>query len=352
MRLTYYKNDLIGSDPEFFCQKEGKIISACKVLPYSKDDICTPFADGFQGEYRTDSYNCREELANQLRFLMRDRIEGKNIWPIFTASIDVTEEMLKGCKARTFQFGCEPDICSYEQAFNINTINYRKWMQREAGGHMHFMLHRIEKKPEKLFYLVKLLDLFVGLSSVIIARKEHKQERNRRRISGQAGAFRLKQRKTWEGAPCSVLEYRTPSCYWVNSIEYCSFLFGIGKLIVGTFWMNSEKTIKKALTWNEQKVREIINESDHDAARKILEPIFEETLASRNQYGRPPFFGPTGIEAARKLLFGKKFETIEQLMSRIGADTLFSKMDFNTYNNRFSGFVCAFDAKEEYASKQ
>lgn len=110
--------------------------------------------------------------------------------------------------AQTMEAGCEKDI-------NVYTLNYNDSPDlsltnlRVAGGHVHIGFEN--KTEERMIKLVKSLDYFLGVPSLLLD-----SDTKRRELYGKAGCFREKD---------FGIEYRTLSNFWLKDESLMKWVF-------------------------------------------------------------------------------------------------------------------------------
>jgi hypothetical protein len=209
----------LGSDPEVFLKKEleGKLVyfPAVGVIPGDKDDPHpiddqgrNILVDNVMLEFNTLPTTTEKGFVKEhnkfLGFLQSEMLKEDCI--ISTSSfVEFEPRFLQSESAK--EFGCDPDFNAYSLKENVAptaTVN-----TRSAAGHIHIGYdgHNFEKNIQ----LIKLLDLTLGLQSVI-----DDKDRSRRKMYGKAGAFRLKD---------FGFEYRVLSNYWIFEDKYLKKVF-------------------------------------------------------------------------------------------------------------------------------
>jgi hypothetical protein len=109
---------------------------------------------------------------------------------------------------RAFIFGCDPDLNAWTGRINPRPKAADQNL-RSCGGHLHIG-YKFKTKAEAK-RAVKLVELFVGVPSVLIDEGEE-----RKKLYGKAGAMRYK--------PYGV-EYRTLSNFWVFDKELRTWVY-------------------------------------------------------------------------------------------------------------------------------
>lgn len=138
-----------------------------------------------------------------------------------------------------------PDYNVYTEKKNKKP-NAKNQNLRSAGFHIHVGYDH-PAVPESL-RIVKLLDIFLGIPSVIID-----PDKKRRELYGKAGAFRL----TKYG-----VEYRTLSSYMMSKDSILNLVWDLLALAIN--FGGSPNAFDK------NQIQYIINESDIEEAKKFL----------------------------------------------------------------------------------
>lgn len=106
---------------------------------------------------------------------------------------------------QALEIGCEPDINAWEN--QVQRTSYNGSTLRCAGGHIHIGFDNSDNlyEADVILPMVKAMDMFLGLPSLLID-----EDTERREIYGKAGSFRYKD---------YGFEYRTLSNFWLASKE-------------------------------------------------------------------------------------------------------------------------------------
>jgi len=287
--IKYYKPTL-GSDPEFFIyikDKElgHKIIPADKILKgkNEKENATHGFAffDGVQAEINPDFNNCREYVLGNIHDCLEytykkscKKLKTKDVIFAPIASVDMTQEDLKGCDDECFRFGCSPDYNIYED-LKIDYPDGSKFMTRFSGGHIHLGLTNISHKkyfddPDKMYNLVRAFDLLPGIMSVCLSKG--REERIRRNWYGQAGTYRIQKHG---------IEYRSLSSFWLASPQLASLMFG---LVRDSFSLVYDKNTNELDILDSVSIDELKNTINNIDGRKatelyfdIIKPLYKKT---------------------------------------------------------------------------
>lgn len=208
-------NILLGSDPELFVEKEGAFISAHGLVEGDKKnpqlvEHGAIQVDGMALEYNTNPAASLAEWERNhvsVKRSLEHRI-GKGLRLKATPTVFFSEEVFNSTPDDAKILGCEPDFNAWTQ--DINPTPDDKVKFRTGAGHIHIGWTEGEDINGEFhlgecYALVKALDLFLGVPSVILD-----GDSKRRALYGQAGAFRPKS---------YGLEYRVLSNFWTKSTK-------------------------------------------------------------------------------------------------------------------------------------
>ena len=226
----------IGADPEFaLINNNEEFVSAISILPDKKrakkekgnkfyyDNVLAEIGlkpSGSKVEFIENIKNSLQSLKSMI---------GKNSIKI-QASMEYSDEELKHKKS--YDAGCFSEISAYTgkqivfpKEFISKDKKTRHMMHvtniRTAGGHIHLGSEQLVKDDNALYYTVKMLDLFLGVTDLFINKDE--TSKRRRKIYGQVGSFRT---------PEYGVEYRTLSNYWLSSPVYASLVYEICNFVL------------------------------------------------------------------------------------------------------------------------
>lgn len=286
----------LGCDPEIFFSKDNKVLGAEKILPKNGIKIPNPNSsdsnygkitiDGVQGELNPLPATCRQVLRSYLsvgiyelsEFLKKE----KDVTINFDSVVHVPVEEMKTLSEESQVFGCAPSFNVYTASENIIKVNPKTFLMRSAGGHLHFgfiqrklvseyssyeiFMKNTFKDPENVNRIVRMLDILVGNTSVLLDRNSNAKER--RQVYGQAGDFRT---------PKWGVEYRTLSNFWLRSYPLMSLIFSLGRYAVNIV-LNAigdkssyEEDILKLIDFED--IKNAINNDDFDLAYKNFNKI-------------------------------------------------------------------------------
>lgn len=266
--MIKYRSIELGCDPEFFFEKDGKIIGAEKVLPADGLHALDTsgiyrgkiIIDGIQAELNPVQDTCRELVAYRIHLAfksLRQLMEDKGVRCNFSPTVEVTQDEMDSLSDGSKQFGCAPSKNTGGES-KIAITDASKYMKRSAGGHLHFggrndaEVMAVLRNPE---VLVPILDIIVGNTCVLLDRDSGNIER--RKVYGKAGEYRT---------PSHGLEYRTLSNFWLKDYVVLSFVFGIARQAILAVADGHAKEFMDAV--NMKDVVNAINNNDYELALK------------------------------------------------------------------------------------
>ena len=269
----------VGTDPEIFAFKAGKLLPAFEFLP-SKDkpvvtSLTSAYWDGFQAEFRhMRGFHCLMEFHSELRSsmgLLYQEAKKHDAKLSIQSVVRIPLSVLRTANDPFVELGCQPSFNAYKLE-GLKVENPRKLRYRFAGGHMHFGFN---KKPAHET-IVKSLDSILGIWAVGAAKSFDNPIR--RQYYGLPGEYRL---PTYSSARTGV-EYRTLSNFWLSHPAISMVTWEIGRRAVQLAATGFPKAI-----WigAEQEIQEAILTSDVKMAKSILkrnEAIFKWLFTSRN----------------------------------------------------------------------
>lgn len=213
-----------GTDPELFVQRNGRIIGSEKVIPKGglKGAGAEPLViqDGVQVELNPypsrNFYVLGRNIGVAVEVLTR-QLKSQKASISWSRFEDIPDAELNSLTPESRRLGCNESFNVYgDKPMKADPETYSK---RATGGHEHFGLPR-ELFPE-IKNIVSILDIFVGLPSVLLDRDLNAAER--RENYGRAGEYRL---------PDYGLEYRTLSSFWLRNYTLMHFVFGMAHLAI------------------------------------------------------------------------------------------------------------------------
>lgn len=198
-------------------------------------------------------------MANEI---VKDSEESKRIGgrdSLFLSSksseiFDASE--LKHPEAR--QFGCEPDYNAWSLMENPSPKSKDPTL-RTAGGHIH-VGHRILNDPVNKIRMIRMMDYFIGIPSVLF--DSSKESQRRRELYGKAGAYRP--------TPYGV-EYRVLSNYWTTKESLIEFVYKAVR-----FCLRHVEEGTDVYVWNIKNngfIAEIINDGNSIRAKRLMREL-------------------------------------------------------------------------------
>lgn len=214
-----------GSDPELFLSKDGNLKSAIGILPNKKQKITNRdnsyYYDNVLVELQIKPSTNKQDTVDNFRAAFEDvskylseyelKVESTNLFP---------KSELRHKESRIV--GCISEYCAYtrQQVMPPQEI-IRKTGFRTAGGHIHMGCNEIFSDGIKTLNLVKMLDLFLGIPSVMLDCDVG--QIYRRKLYGHAGSHRI---------PEHGLEYRCLGNFWIKSPKLVELIYDITSFTV------------------------------------------------------------------------------------------------------------------------
>lgn len=258
------KNVKIGTDFEMFLQdvNTNEIISAEGLVQGTKNQ---PFQFDKRNKYfaisldnvsvegnippATTAYQFYKNVQKTIEYI--NSVIPSNVKAVPLPAARLAEKYVSTEHAQIL--GCESDLNAYTGETNPrpNVQCKENYTLRSSGGHLHLSYDNPD--PFTSFDLIRALDLFVGVPSVIM-----EPDNERKKLYGKAGACRLKS---------YGVEYRSPSNYYLQSEELTRWMFDNAKESVnflnegGLEWLDEDKNV----------IVHCINEKDENVAKKLID---------------------------------------------------------------------------------
>jgi hypothetical protein len=209
------KKFTVGTDPEFFLRREGRLVSAIGVIngtkmnPMNLGDNVGLSYDNVALEFSTQVCKSGHQFVHAIKNAFR--LVSRAIPEMFridtnTPAAYFPEEELANVEAN--QFGCDPDFNAWTLKMNRPPDRTNYEALRSCGGHVHVGQHKGYEfllDPHGKIMTVMAMDIVLGISSIILDTSPMASER--RKLYGKAGAHR----PTDYG-----VEYRTISNFWLK----------------------------------------------------------------------------------------------------------------------------------------
>lgn len=297
-------NFSFGSDPEFMLvTADGKYVSAIGIVPGTKEAMlplgnghfgfhdnvlaeCCPHYGKTKEEVVKNFKDCFQRYANVVA-PFRLRPQASHTYP--------KDECLH---PSALQFGCSPEMNAYDMStVNAPVCNPGNTF-RSGGGHIHLGHIDGPKYPLVDFmgrwWLTRLMDLFVGLPSILIDNDPTSQDR--RMLYGGAGNMRPKD---------YGIEYRTLSNFWLAhprlvrlNHDLCGFVLE---------FMQKDQLHQELWTSVADDLRTAINSGDREKADKLWTEVsvhVPDALREEIEFARKlpvqDFYSSWGIEITNK----------------------------------------------------
>jgi len=253
-----------GADIEMMLEKDGKLISAVPLLPSDQHANKLPhgtvFHDNVLAEFTIKPASSHEEFVRYIRgnvHAIEQALSKNGVKTRIAASAHYPESELESDQAK--RFGCSPDFDAYALVHNKVAAEAHETDLRSAGGHIHFS-HPIFEDPYKIVEMIKLMDLFLGVPSIVLEQSPAAAER--RTLYGKAGAHRP---KNYPGG-----EYRALSNFWMKDEKTIQWVYDQTQKCLELLLSNQTVT---ELGFDEKEIQRIINEADIKAAKALMEAM-------------------------------------------------------------------------------
>lgn len=280
-------NMLLGTDPEFFFRWKDGPVAAEKVLPENglaavhrqhnyQRRAHAIFVDGVQAELNTDAFSNRAALVNGMAdafATLRTHLKALNekadpVTASFTQAVEFDQKFLDNIAPKNREWLSQPSFNVYGLVPENANVDPKTYLKRIAGGHLHFGLFQpfMSDYEDHRQQVVPLLDIFVGIPSVLMDRDPAAIER--RRTYGLPGEYRL---------PSHGLEYRVLSNFWLRSPLLAQLVTGLSRLAFGVLYetvqYNNDLEGKLKEKIDISDVIDAILTNDADAALKIYQDV-------------------------------------------------------------------------------
>lgn len=212
-----------GTDPEFIlCDEIGKVRSAIGVVPGTRSKRAKVGGDSFfhdnvLAECTVEPACDRLGAIGNIRRAITTYAE--MVRPLRLTNLQCQrfpDSEMRHRDAR--RSGCEREYCAYSMgAVSPKHVSdaFRNGNTRTAGGHVHIGTG-LGASHESCVMLVRVLDLVLGLASIVM--DSSPGSRDRRRLYGSAGRYRQ---------PPHGVEYRTMGNFWLASPALVGIVFDI-----------------------------------------------------------------------------------------------------------------------------
>lgn len=269
-------NATLGADPEAFIARvsDGRLMNAIPIVGRNKSDPVMLegdakfYYDNVCGEMAFPPSNSVSEFIERMRdtfksvksFLGKDYTLRHQSSHVFTEEeIGPRPKIMMGQLPVAWEVGCNPSFCAYTKRPEI-PVPFLDGL-RTGSFHLHIGHELLEPDDMDIKGLaVRLMDIFVGCSSVVF--DNDPTSKARRRLYGRCGSFR----------PTSYgIEARCLGNYALNSPRLVELvwdlcLHGLSHLENGT----ADAVIQSV---SSLKVQQAVNECDVRLSKSILEIV-------------------------------------------------------------------------------
>ncbi len=296
----------IGGDPEFFiATSRGKILNADQFFPAkhepiiigdrgnnASDRLSKIFFDGIQGEIAIAHSSCRDTFISNIQTcLVRIHKQIDDHRLVLKPSARIQRAIINKADPEARIFGCMPDYSAYTLSTNTCEMDASRHPFRYAGGHMHFGMsspylkegmkeYDLAMQEENHIRIIRFFDMIITIPTLIL--DNGPGSKRRRDKYGKAGCFRP--------TPYGV-EYRTPSCWWLQSPLTTSLIYGLGKLAWSMLMEELDEPFRNAIEPDEQTIRGIIDESDTRQSYKMWKKMMPYLAVAGKARVSPVNFG-------------------------------------------------------------
>ncbi len=246
--VTLDTNLLIGTDPELFSIRDGRIVPAIQLLGDDRD-VELPwgraYADGAAIEFMTPPSDSVDQIVYQIGSNIRKLVN--EFGPLSVQSCapidlnDIAASKGKGRGDMTI-LGCAPDVRVYHWTEMPIRPDPTKYPFRSVGAHIHLGLPGAEYLDGITFrqFVTAFMDAIIGTSFAIIGNDEH--SRRRHTLYGLSGTVRY----TNYG-----VEYRTTPALAIRDPHIAEATFGTAYTItqwIITYWEDQRQDYSALLS--------------------------------------------------------------------------------------------------------
>lgn len=215
-----------GSDPEFFLADNKNIVSAIGIVPGTKNNKHKfndnyYYYDNVLAECTIKPAKNRKEAILNIEHALNDyaKIVSPNKLRCIPSSAMDAKQLEH---PHAIKMGCKREYCIYSmEMIEPDEEVFQKSNLRTAGGHIHigadFLINgEAEDIKRNCVFLVRMLDLFIGIPSVVL--EQSTEAKQRKEFYGQSGRCRF---------PQHGVEYRSPSNFWLERPALVSLIYDL-----------------------------------------------------------------------------------------------------------------------------
>lgn len=273
MTKNKISNFKLGTDPELFIYSEKlcKFIPVCGMIGGTKEhpiqiDKNEPMfslqEDNVAVEFTIPPVNTLSGWLNNINymknFINETILKPKDLLPIYSSSARFEIEDLNDPRAQHMGCNSSYNAWTYEQ----HQVDRSDYTLRTTGNHIHVGYDN--HNPDTSIELIKAMDLFLGVPSVLID-----PDTERRKMYGKCGDYRI---KTSYG-----VEYRSLGGYFLTNNELLTWVYN--NTLAAIDFVN---TGGMEIITNAEDIQKCINTCDKDLANEIIEDYKIEVLNYEN----------------------------------------------------------------------
>jgi hypothetical protein len=214
-------------------------------------------------EFNVNPSGTSDEFEGNIRTVLQEL--AKIVHPhqlTVRASAEYPHPALDSDEARIF--GCDPDFDSWTLMMNEIDGTAAHQNFRSAGGHLHIGSKKATREmldnPYGKVEVVKMLDIFLGITSVLI--DSDPTAPARRKLYGRAGAHRPKD---------YGVEYRALGNFWVRTPELVQLMYELADRAVTLTLDGASEDVVRLI--GKERIQRIINNSQKRSARAALQEL-------------------------------------------------------------------------------
>jgi hypothetical protein len=245
----------LGSDPELMLRDiNGNLVSAIGIIngtkknPFPLEEGMAQY-DNVNAEFGIDPAESEDVWVGRHGRVMRqlDELIGKDLHLSCTASADFPKSQLQCDEAK--RFACDPDFDPYDVMPNVIPPSASEGTLRSCGGHIHLGTKLVGDDLDKQLEIVKVMDVFVGIPSLLLDKDPSSQRR--RSLYGKAGAHRPKS---------YGVEYRAIGNFWLSHPSLTRLMWKLVRDSLKAYVAGHVEGI------NKETIRKVINAGRLDKA--------------------------------------------------------------------------------------
>lgn len=293
----------LGTDPEFILKDGDKFVSAIEKIKRNKKERIKSkgneiFYDNVLAEVAVKVSNNKKDFKYNIKNAIVDLMKIIDPYQIsIQACAEYSSSELSHPEAH--KISCNPELCAY--SLEEEKLESFPSNNRTAGGHVHIGNKDIIKGFNR-YSLIRMLDLFMGVPSVLI--DDDPSSVKRRSIYGLPGRFR----KTPYG-----VEYRSLSNFWLKSPIITDWIYEIS-LFSTEFVLKKEHekfwTIDMKKLFDDEWIKNNHQRDCHICHGYNLESVMDAITNSNEESAKEMF------EFSKSLMPKKLIKLTEEVISK------------------------------------